>query len=103
MKAAFSPAAHRDLDKIWDYTLFEFGVGRADDLVARILKTLDTTVATFPDSGRARPEFGDGVRTFPILPYVLFYRVEARRVVVLRVLHGHRDLQPPLMSLMIAG
>lgn len=103
MIAELSAEGSRDLDNIWDYTLFEFGVRRADDLLARILKTLNVTVATFPESGRLRAEFGEGVRTFPILPYVAFYRVEARRIVILRVLHGHRDLQPPLISLLIAG
>jgi toxin ParE1/3/4 len=103
VNALLSPEARRDLDTIWDYTHLEFGVARADDLTARILATLNTTIATFPDSGSRRPEFGENVRTFPILPYILFCRVESRRFVVMRILHGHRDLQPPLISLLIAG
>jgi plasmid stabilization system protein ParE len=40
-------------------------------------------------------------RSFPVLPYVIFYRTAGKRIVQ-RVLHGHRDIHPPLVSLLLA-
>jgi plasmid stabilization system protein ParE len=40
--------------------------------------------------GRLRPEFGDGVRSFTVENYVVYYRHEGD-VLVARVLHGRRD------------
>lgn len=103
MMIVLSPRAKRDFRHIWSYCFEEFGSRRADELVARITATLNETIGTFPEAGRPRPEFKEGVHSFPVVPYVAFYSVEKRRVHVLRILHGHRDLQPPLMSLMVAG
>lgn len=40
--------------------------------------------------GRLRPEFGEGVRSFAVENYVVYYRHEGD-VLVARVLHGRRD------------
>lgn len=103
MTVRFMEEAEVDLGLIWYAAFVQSGERRADDLLERIRKTFGETIGTFPEAGRLRPEFGEGVRSFPILPYVAFYRADARRIAVLRVLHGHRDLQPPLISFLMAG
>jgi plasmid stabilization system protein ParE len=40
--------------------------------------------------GRLRPEFDEGVRSFAVESYVIYYRDE-RVVLIARVLHGRRD------------
>ncbi len=40
--------------------------------------------------GRLRPEFGEGVRSFAVDSYVIYYRHEGA-LLVGRVLHGRRD------------
>jgi plasmid stabilization system protein ParE len=40
--------------------------------------------------GRARVEFGAGVRSFVVESYVIYYRGD-RELLVSRVLHGRRD------------
>jgi toxin ParE1/3/4 len=45
-----------------------------------------------PKAGRQRPEIAPNVRSFPIGSFVLFYREEDQGIVLLRVLHGARDL-----------
>lgn len=102
MKTAFTRIAVADLDRIWIDCAERSGLDAADSVVSRIHTVLATTIATFPMSGRIRPELGSGVRSFPVLPYVLFYEIRSRRVRVLRVLHGHRDIREPLMSLLAA-
>jgi toxin ParE1/3/4 len=57
----------------------------------RILDRIDV-LRSFPESAQPRPEFGTGMRTIPIGRYIVFVRVAIPKVVVLRILHGARDL-----------
>ena len=44
--------------------------------------------------GRARDDdFGVGYRSFGVGEYVIVYAVEAADVLILRVVHGRRDLE----------
>ncbi|HEY1977341.1 MAG TPA: type II toxin-antitoxin system RelE/ParE family toxin [Candidatus Baltobacteraceae bacterium] len=103
MELVYHEKAASDLDHIWTYVEVHSGANVADDLVTRLNETLWSTVARQPRSGSQRPEFGADVRSFPIIPYVAFYEIEAKRVIVLRILHGRRDLRQPLMSLIAAS
>lgn len=100
--ADYTAEALRDLKNIWEHYAQKSSVEAADALVDRILETFRRTVLLFPTSGRARPEFGYGIRSYPVVPYVVFYRIEGRRLQILRLLHGRRDIHAPLMSLLAA-
>lgn len=45
-----------------------------------------------PGVGRHRDELRAGVMSFPVGSYVVFYTAEDQAVVILRILHGHRDI-----------
>lgn len=65
-----------------------FNPAAADRLGGRLLEAADS-LAEFSDRGR---EAMCGTREMTIVwPYVLRYRVEAERVVILRIRHGARD------------
>jgi toxin ParE1/3/4 len=98
----YKAEAESDLNRIWYESAMRFGVSKADALIDRIDRTLQQTIGMFPSAGRARPELGSDVRSYPVVPYVAFYRVAEKRVEVLRVLHSHRDIKEPLMSLLRA-
>lgn len=100
--AVYTTEAKADLKLIWGDSVKRFGLQQADSLRARIDETMRTTILAFPNSGRLRPELGHGVRSFPIVPFVVFHRVDGKNVVVLRVLHGRRDIREPLLSLLVA-
>lgn len=55
----------------------------------RVLKLL----AEFPGMGPAREELGQGLRSFPVGKYLIFYREAPRGIEVIRVLHGARNLR----------
>jgi plasmid stabilization system protein ParE len=42
------------------------------------------------------------VRSFPVLPYIVFYGADGSGIHVIRILYGHRDIHPPLVSLLLA-
>lgn len=84
------PRAKSDLAEIWDYI--------ADDSEARADTFVDTidgkfrTLAERPNIGRAREELAEGLRSFPVGRYVIFFRPISNGVEIVRVLHGARDL-----------
>jgi len=43
--------------------------------------------------GRARPELGADIRSFPHRSYVIFFRYVADRFEVVSILEGHRDIE----------
>jgi toxin ParE1/3/4 len=49
-------------------------------------------LAEHPFVGRPRPEFGQGVRSFPVGNYLIFYTPSQNGIDVARVIYGGRDL-----------
>ena len=90
------PRAKTDLVEIWDYI--------ADDSEARadaFIETIDQkfhALARRPNMGRLRDELAEGLRSFPVGRYVIFYRPIPEGVEIVRVLHGARDLDSILQS-----
>ncbi len=90
------PRAVVDLDEIWDY-IADDSEERADgfiDLLDRKMKTY----AKRPDIGRSREELANGLRSFPVGRYVIFYRPVTKGIEVVRVLHSARDLVDTLFG-----
>lgn len=49
-------------------------------------------LATQPEMGRARPELGARIRSFPVGQYVIFYEPITDGIDVIRVMSGARDI-----------
>jgi toxin ParE1/3/4 len=86
------PLARADLVDAWDYIAGESGPDRADDYLDRLAQRLQR-LAEQPYMGRARPELAPGLRSFPAASHVVFYRPDAGGIIVVRVLHGRRDVE----------
>ena len=89
-----APEAESDLDDIWLY------VARASSSIEIADRLIDSITTRFfllarnPLLGRARDQdLRSGLRSFPVRDYLILYRTEADGVLILRVLHGSRDLQ----------
>jgi toxin ParE1/3/4 len=67
----------------------------AADRVLDVIEREADALAGQPLMGRARPELGRGVRSWPTAtPYLLFYLAEkAGGITILRILHHARDIQ----------
>ena len=50
-------------------------------------------LAQFPLVGKERAEILEGLRSFPVNNYVIFYRSVDNGIEVIRVLHGARDIE----------
>ena len=84
------PAAEQDLLSIWLHIANDDD-GAADRLLDRIAQAL-RLLESNPQAGRARPELGENIRSFPIGRYLLFYVALEAGVELVRVLHGTRDV-----------
>lgn len=62
------------------------------------IEASERRLAEFPELGRGRDELLRGVRSWVVGAYLIFYRVEATSLIVIRVLHGARDLGATLES-----
>ncbi len=82
--------AKSDLVEIWDY-IADDSEARADAFVDMIDQKLQA-LASSPGMGRARDEIAEGLRSFPVGRYVIFYRPIPEGVEIVRVLHGSRDI-----------
>jgi toxin ParE1/3/4 len=63
----------------------------ADDFVRRLRRAAER-LRSFPESGASRDDIRATLRSIPFERYVLFYRLEQDRLLVLRVLHSARDV-----------
>ncbi len=85
-----TPRARSDLAEIWDY-IADDSEERADAFIDTIDQKL-RALAARPGMGRFRDELVDGLRSFPVGRYVIFYRTLPEAIEIVRVLHGARDL-----------
>ncbi|MGD9509607.1 MAG: type II toxin-antitoxin system RelE/ParE family toxin [Geminicoccaceae bacterium] len=87
--------ARRDLVEIWSWIAASSSRARADDLPERLRDSF-RLLARNPLIGRERPEIREGVRSFAVVPHVIFYEPNRSGVRVLRVIHGARHLERAL-------
>ena len=82
-----------DLADIWLFLAGRNSDAAAHRTTSAILKTLEV-LEDFPLIGRSRDDLREGIRALLCAKYyIVFYRVDKARVVVLRVVHGARDYE----------
>ncbi len=86
-----SPRASSDLIEIWSY-IADDSVANADAFIDKLYQAIQV-LARQPGSGRHREELAPGIQSFPFGRYIIFYRVVAGAVEIVRVLHGARDIE----------
>lgn len=87
-----APAARDDLASIADYVREAAGEVIATEVIRRIQNKCILLADTPGTIGHARDEIGEGVRSFPAAPYVLYFQYRNESVFVLRILHRRRDV-----------
>jgi toxin ParE1/3/4 len=91
-KIIWSPEAIADLDDIWDFHEQAAGVRTAENMLRRIQEGCEF-LREFPLGGRERRDVRSGLRSFSIVPFVIFYQLEhADRLEIMHVLDGRQDV-----------
>ena len=98
-KVFLTDDAVRDLDELYDYITVHDSPRKADHVLEQIEQTL-STLAEFPERGVYPKELLKlGIREYREIffkPYRMIYRVAARKIYVLLIVDGRRDMQPLL-------
>ena len=85
-----TPRAQADLDEIWDYTASRWSLNQAETYTRQLWRDI-ASVAEQPSLGSECPEVREGYRKYPSGSHVLFYRVIADGIDVVRILHERMD------------
>jgi plasmid stabilization system protein ParE len=92
MRFRISRRANNDLNAIWDHVARDSAA--AADKVEADLHAAMRLLAEFPGLGHGRREVKDArYRFWRVHSYLVAYRLDGRTLVVVRVLHGARDLR----------
>jgi toxin ParE1/3/4 len=84
------PEADIDLDSIWSFIAADNRTA-ADAVIDRITDSFELLL-TMPFAGRARPEFGDNVRSIVVGNHVVFYAKLPDGIDIVRVISARRDI-----------
>jgi addiction module RelE/StbE family toxin len=91
-RIVWSPRAAKDLESIVDYIAAD-----SPTYASTVLKNIvnqTRILASFPQAGRAVPEFEDeNLREVIVYSYRIIYRLEQDEALIVAVIHGKRILQ----------
>jgi toxin ParE1/3/4 len=87
-----TPEAQADIDEIGDYIAAD-NPRAAERWLYSLGKEFER-LARFPGIGRSRFELKPDLRSWPVGNYTIYYRPLQDGVLILHVLHGHRDVEP---------
>lgn len=90
MRLELSREAQADLDDIRDFSVEQFGPGRAVAYLDAIKHTF-RRILSFPEIGATRFELRERLRSVPVGEHRIFYVQEEERVLIVRVLHKRMD------------
>ncbi|KQR91956.1 hypothetical protein ASG01_13220 [Chryseobacterium sp. Leaf180] len=86
-----SEAADHDLEDIFDFTEENFGFAQAEKYLLEIEERIQQ-LCIHPELGKRREEIKENLYSFPKDNHVIFYRIFADHLRIVRILHGSKDL-----------
>lgn len=90
MKVVFTPLAKQDFRGILDYIAATRPLTATR--VSRRIREECNRLGKLPELGQRRPEYPGDYRSITVQRWVIFYRVEGRRLEIHRILDGARDI-----------
>ena len=91
-EVVFGAEARRDVVNLWEHIAAD-NLSAADQMRDRMYEALEL-LAEFPGIGHQRVDVSnDAYRFWVVRPYVIAYRYDARRLTVVRIVHGARDFR----------
>ena len=93
MRYRISKRASRDLDSVWKYLATHASIDVAEK-VEEDLRSAIRSLSAMPGMGHERDETrGKPYRFWSVHSYLIVYRTEHGTLIVVRVIHGARDLR----------
>ena len=86
-----TPAAERDLEAIWIYTLHQWGLEQADRYID-ILTATFTELVQSPKTAPACDQIRPGYRRRSVERHIIYFRITTYGIAIVRVLHDRMDV-----------
>lgn len=93
----FAPRAARDIDEIYDFTVGQWGMARAESYIAALRKRCEA-LAGGKVRGRDAGDIRAGYRRLNAGSHVIFYRTVGEAIEIVRILHARMDFGLHLAS-----
>jgi plasmid stabilization system protein ParE len=91
IKYIVSPKAEGDLTEIWEYIAHD-SIDAADRWIRRLREAIEF-LARSPGIGHKRPDLTDfAILFWPVGAYLILYRARKKRLGIVAVTHGARDI-----------
>ena len=87
-----SPAAQADLESIWDYTAAHWGETQAE-VYTRGIQAACEALGNGTLVSRSADDIRAGYRKAAVGSHVMFFRMQADRVEIIRILHQSMDVE----------
>lgn len=84
--------AEKDLVDIFEYSLIEFGVDKAESYTLSFQDAFDL-LGENPVVGKKRDEIKSGLRSIVKEEHIIFYRIMNDQILIVRILHSSRDIK----------
>jgi len=83
-----TPDAESDLIEIRNFTTKQWGGQQSQKYLSDLRKTI-LLLAEAPSLGKARPDVGTDIFSFPYVSHVIYYVVQKLKLIVFAVFHKH--------------
>lgn len=97
MRFTFTTLAKDDLDAIFDYTWITWGEQQARDYQNALEKTF-VLLTENPKMGLSCNNLVAGMRRFIVGKHTVYYREEANKIIIHRVIHQTRQLSSDMLQ-----
>lgn len=87
----FTPEADGDFESLLQYSAQVWGEQQMRTYARLIFDVLHRLVA-FPGIGKRRKDLGPGLMSHPAEQHVIIYRATDDEVIIVRIIHGQRDI-----------
>ena len=84
------PKAEKDLERIYDYSLQEFGDDRADQYIMD-LDVAFQKLADDPSLGKNYDFVRSKLQVYPVVSHVIFFKLSTKGITIVRILHKSMD------------
>ena len=85
-----SPAAKKDLRKIYKFSIDNWGNKKADNYLNGI-KGAFSSISANPKVGVNRDDLIQGIKVFQIESHLVYYQIKLSNIEVVRILHMKQD------------
>ena len=93
VKVHYSKRAVDDLANIWNYTYDEWSERQADKYYMMLIQACQE-IASDSKKGKPYEEVAEGIHGFLVYKHIiLFKRIKATEILVVRILHAQMDLK----------